>query len=119
MSSRPDPLGVLNAELDALKAQGLYRSLRALEGKALSHVTYDHSAVVNLSSNNYLGHTAHPTPRPSALVAVRDFGVGSGAVRTISGTMAMHQELERPRRPAVRPRPHGAGRQGTRRHLRP
>ena len=95
MSSRPDPLGFLNAELDALKAQGLYRTLRVLEGEALSHAVYDHTSVVNLSSNNYLGFTTHPKLRQAALDAVREFGVGSGAVRTISGTMAMHVELER------------------------
>ena len=89
MSARPDPLGFLNAELDALKSQGLYRTLRVLEGEALSHAVYDHTSVVNLSSNNYLGFTTHPRLRQAALDAVREFGVGSGAVRTISGTMAM------------------------------
>ena len=66
-----------------------------LDGEALAHATYDHRSVVNLSSNNYLGLTTHPKLRQAALDAVRDFGVGSGAVRTISGTMAMHVELER------------------------
>ena len=47
--SRPDPLAFLNDELAALKAQGLHRSLRVLEGEALSHATYDHTSVVNLS----------------------------------------------------------------------
>ena len=94
-TTRVDPLGFLKAELDALKAQGLYRTLRVLEGEALAHATYDHRSVVNLSSNNYLGLTTHPKLRQAALDAVREFGVGSGAVRTISGTMAMHVELER------------------------
>jgi glycine C-acetyltransferase len=93
--SRPDPLAFLTAELDAMKAQGLYRRLRVLDGEALPHASYDHKSVVNLSSNNYLGLTTHPKLRQAALDAVRDFGVGSGAVRTISGTMAMHMELER------------------------
>jgi glycine C-acetyltransferase len=93
--ARPDPLGFLNAEIDALKEQGLHRTLRVLEGEARAHATYDHRSVVNLSSNNYLGLTTHPKLRQAALDAVRDFGVGSGAVRTISGTMAMHVELER------------------------
>ena len=93
--SRPDPLAFLNDELAALKSQGLYRTLRVLEGEALSHAVYDHRSVVNLSSNNYLGLTTHPRLRQAALDAVREFGVGSGAVRTISGTMALHVELER------------------------
>ena len=92
---RPDPLGFLAAELNTLKEQGLYRRLRILEGEPTSHTTFDHRSVVNLSSNNYLGLTTHPKLKEAALAAVRDFGVGSGAVRTISGTMAMHMELER------------------------
>jgi glycine C-acetyltransferase len=50
---------------------------------------------VNLSSNNYLGLTTHPTLRERALEATRTLGVGSGSVRTIAGTMAIHMELER------------------------
>ena len=95
VSPRPDPLSFLSAELDSLKQQGLYRTLRVLDGEALAHASYDHRSVVNLSSNNYLGLTTHPKLRQAALDAVREFGVGSGAVRTISGTMAMHVELER------------------------
>jgi glycine C-acetyltransferase len=92
---RPDPLAFLSAELATMKAQGLYRTLRVLDGEARARASYDHRSVVNLSSNNYLGLTTHPKLRQAALDAVRDFGVGSGAVRTISGTMAMHVELER------------------------
>ena len=75
--------------------QGLYRKLRVLDGEAEAHATYDHKSVVNLSSNNYLGLTTHPKLKQAALDAVEKYGVGSGAVRTISGTMEMHMELER------------------------
>jgi glycine C-acetyltransferase len=92
---RKDPLAFLGNELEALKQQGLYRKLRVLEGKPEAHTTYDHKSVVNLSSNNYLGLTTHPKLKQAALEAVEKFGVGSGAVRTISGTMEMHMELER------------------------
>ena len=92
---RQDPLAFLSTELESLKQQGLYRKLRVLEGKPESHTTYDHKSVVNLSSNNYLGLTTHPKLKQAALEAVEKFGVGSGAVRTISGTMEMHMELER------------------------
>jgi glycine C-acetyltransferase len=91
---RLDPLSFLATELDHLKEQGLYRKLRILEGEPASHTTFDHRSVVNLSSNNYLGLTTHPRLKEAALKAVRDYGVGSGAVRTISGTMAMHITLE-------------------------
>jgi glycine C-acetyltransferase len=92
---RPDPLSYLSAELDALKQQGLYRKLRVLEGEAAAQATFDRKSVVNLSSNNYLGLTTHPRLKQAALDAVAKYGVGSGAVRTISGTMEMHMELER------------------------
>ena len=92
---KSDPLSFLGTELESLKQQGLYRKLRILEGKPESHTTYDHKSVVNLSSNNYLGLTTHPKLKKAALDAVEEFGVGSGAVRTISGTMEMHMELER------------------------
>src|SRR6478736_3785332 len=92
---RTDPLAFLGTELEALKQQGLYRKLRVLDGRPESHTTYDHKSVVNLSSNNYLGLTTHPKLVKAALDAVEKFGVGSGAVRTISGTMEMHMELER------------------------
>lgn len=92
---RSDPLHFLATELDALRAQGLYRSLRVLEGEQRAHATFDHTSVVNLSSNNYLGLTTHPRLREAALEAVRRYGAGSGSVRTIAGTMELHVELER------------------------
>ena len=92
---RADPLRYLSEELDALKAQGLYRRLRVLDGEQKAHATFDERPVVNLSSNNYLGLTTHPKLREAALEATRALGVGSGSVRTIAGTMAIHMELER------------------------
>ena len=92
---RKDPLAFLGNELESLKQQGLYRKLRVLEGKPEAHTTFDHTSVVNLSSNNYLGLTTHPKLIKAAVDAAEKYGVGSGAVRTISGTMAMHMELER------------------------
>jgi glycine C-acetyltransferase len=92
---RTDPLAYLGEELDSLKKQNLYRSLRVLEGEQKAHTTFDHRSVVNLSSNNYLGLTTHPRLRAKALEAVKEFGVGSGSVRSIAGTMSIHLELER------------------------
>jgi len=92
---RSDPLGYLSIELDALKQQGLYRTLRVLEGEQKPKTTFDHRQVVNLSSNNYLGLTTHPLLRERALEATRRLGVGSGSVRSIAGTMDIHMELER------------------------
>jgi glycine C-acetyltransferase len=92
---RQDPLSYLGDELTSLKEQNLYRRLRVLDDEQKAHTTVDHKSVVNLSSNNYLGLTTHPRLRQKALEAVQAFGVGTGSVRTIAGTMAMHMELER------------------------
>src|SRR6267142_1494694 len=92
---RRDPLAHLASELDALKANGLYRHLRVLESEQKPKTSFDHREVVNLSSNNYLGLTTHPALRERALEAIRQLGVGSGSVRSIAGTMAIHMELER------------------------
>ena len=92
---RHDPLFYLGEELNNLKKQNLYRGLRILQDEQKAHTTFDGRSVVNLSSNNYLGLTTHPRLRERALEAVKAFGVGSGSVRTIAGTMAIHMELER------------------------
>ncbi|HEX4567537.1 MAG TPA: glycine C-acetyltransferase, partial [Vicinamibacterales bacterium] len=75
--------------------QKLYRHLRVLEDEQKAHTTIDHTSVVNLSSNNYLGLTTHPRLRQAALKAIEEYGVGTGSVRTIAGTMDIHMELER------------------------
>ncbi|WP_026369259.1 glycine C-acetyltransferase [Kallotenue papyrolyticum] len=85
----------IQAQLDELKAQGLYRKLRILGGEQRPRAVIDGREVINLSSNNYLGLTTHPQLRAAAKAAIDRYGVGAGAVRTIIGTMAIHEELER------------------------
>ena len=92
---RGDPLSFLGDELAALKAQGLYRRLRVLDAPQAARTTVDGREVVNLSSNNYLGLTTHPKLKQRALAALEEFGVGTGSVRTIAGTLQLHMELER------------------------
>jgi glycine C-acetyltransferase len=92
---RADPLSFLGTELDSLRQQGLYRSLRVLQGRQEATSCFDGRKVVNLSSNNYLGLTTHPDLAARAVKAIEEFGVGSGSVRSIAGTMAIHMELER------------------------
>ena len=87
-------LDYLAGVLDDLKARGLYRQLRVLEGEQDAVTTFDGREVINLSSNNYLGLNTHPRLRTAAIGAVERYGVGSGSVRTIAGTMALHQQLE-------------------------
>jgi glycine C-acetyltransferase len=91
---RLDPLAYLATELESLKQQGLYRRPRVLDGEQRARARVDHRDVVNLSSNNYLGLTTHPKLRERALDALQRYGVGTGSVRTIAGTMALHVELE-------------------------
>jgi glycine C-acetyltransferase len=92
---RTDPLAFLGEELNALRSQGLHRRLRVLERAQAARTVVDGREVVNLSSNNYLGLTTHPRLRVAAQAALDAFGVGTGSVRTIAGTMALHVELER------------------------
>jgi glycine C-acetyltransferase len=91
---RTDPLAFLGDQLTAMKAHGLYRQLRVLDQEQAARTRVDGREVVNLSSNNYLGLTTHPKLKEKALAALERFGVGTGSVRTIAGTMQIHVELE-------------------------
>lgn len=91
----PKPeLQYLTDELNKLREQRLYQKLRILETEQLPVANFDGHEVINLSSNNYLGLTTHPKLKEAAVRAVEEFGVGSGAVRTIAGTMTIHMALE-------------------------
>jgi glycine C-acetyltransferase len=87
-------LRYLHEALEDLKSKNLYFRLKVLEGEQKPVAIYDGKEVINLSSNNYLGLTTNPKLRKPAIEAIRKFGVGSGAVRTIAGTMKMHMDLE-------------------------
>jgi len=87
-------LAHLTAQLDDLKARGTYFRLRVLDDEQAAICHYDGREVINLASNNYLGLCNHPKLREAAIAATEKFGVGSGAVRTIAGTMRIHMELE-------------------------
>jgi glycine C-acetyltransferase len=91
---RTDPLAFLDDEVAALRERHLYRPLRVMSSAQGPIVSIDDRRLISLSSNDYLGLTHHPRLRAAALEAVREFGVGSGAVRTIAGTMSMHEALE-------------------------
>ena len=88
------PLAFLDAEIEDLRAKGLYRRLRVVESEQRSRCTIDGREVITLSSNNYLGLNTHPKLRRAAIEAIERYGAGSGAVRTIAGTMSLHEELE-------------------------
>jgi glycine C-acetyltransferase len=89
-----DPLAYLHEQIEQWKSESTYQRLRVLESASAAEARFDGKDVINLASNNYLGLTTHPKLCEAALEAVRRYGVGSGAVRTISGTMRLHMELE-------------------------
>ena len=93
-ATRVDPLSYLTDQINQLKEKGTHFKLRVLEDEQEPVCTFDGKKVINLASNNYLGLTTHPKLREAALEATRKYGVGSGAVRTIAGTMRIHIELE-------------------------
>jgi glycine C-acetyltransferase len=92
-STRPQ-LAHLTAQLDDLKQRGTYFKLRILDDEQGPVCTYDGKKVINLASNNYLGLCDDPRLKEAAIAATQKYGVGSGAVRTIAGTMRIHMELE-------------------------
>jgi glycine C-acetyltransferase len=93
LQNRPQ-LQHLTAQLDELRQRGTYFHLRVLDDVQAPVCHYDGKEVINLASNNYLGLCDHPKLREAAIDATRKYGVGSGAVRTIAGTMKIHMELE-------------------------
>ena len=94
-AERIDPLSYLGNQIAEWKQAGTYQRLRVLEGPCAAESRFDGKQVINLASNNYLGLTTHPKLTEAAIEATRKYGAGSGAVRTISGTMDLHMELER------------------------
>lgn len=89
-----DPLAFLETEMEALRGEGLYRPLREMSTAQGPVTTVDGREVLSFSSNDYLGLTHHPRMMAAAEAAVRESGAGSGAVRTIAGTMSLHERLE-------------------------
>ncbi len=88
-------LDYLKDRLAELEAQGLALHPRTLEGPTGARARFDGREVINLASNNYLGLASHPRMNAAAARAAAELGAGTGAVRTIAGTMALHRELER------------------------
>ena len=92
--TRKNATQYISDQLGELRAKGVAPKLRVLEGEQTPVCIFDGREVINLASNNYLGLTTHKSLRKAALVAVKRYGVGAGAVRTIAGTMKIHIELE-------------------------
>lgn len=93
--TRTSPLEYLSAQVAEFRSAGTFQRLRELESPCEPVSRIDGREVINLASNNYLGLANHPKLKEAAHAAVAAYGAGTGAVRTISGTMDMHMELER------------------------
>jgi len=89
-----DPLAYLREELTSLQRDGLLLHPRTLEGPTGARARFDGRDVINLASNNYLGLANHPRLNEAASRAALEDGAGSGAVRSIAGTMTGHLVLE-------------------------
>jgi len=89
-----NPLSFLSEQLEAWRAAGTFQRLRVLQSACEPVSLFDGKEVINLASNNYLGLANHPKLVEASIAAARKYGAGSGAVRTISGTMSLHLELE-------------------------
>jgi glycine C-acetyltransferase len=88
-------LGYLKDKIQELKDQGVYRQLPVFDGQNAAEINLNGKRVINLSSNNYLGLASHPKLKQAAIDAVKKYGIGAGAVRTIVGNMDIHEELEK------------------------
>ena len=84
----------LNENLEDLKGQGLYNVIDPLESPNGPVITINGKELINLSSNNYLGLATDKRLKDAANAAIKEYGVGAGAVRTINGTLKLHVELE-------------------------
>ncbi|WP_342047023.1 glycine C-acetyltransferase [Bacillus sp. OTU530] len=86
---------VLTPQLQELREKGLYNVIDTVEGPNGPIVTINGKDVINMSSNNYLGLANNERLIQKATEATKQYGVGAGAVRTINGTMTIHNELEK------------------------
>src|SRR5258706_6844953 len=94
IATKQNSLQYVSDQLSELRAKGVAPKLRVLEGEQRPVCIFDGKEVTTLASNNYLGLTTHKALRKAALDAVKRYGAGAGAVRTIAGTMKLHMELE-------------------------
>jgi glycine C-acetyltransferase len=81
-------------ELNELREEGLFRSMRLINGAQSGRVVMDGREVLLLCSNDYLGLSGHPAVKEAAIRAVERYGTGSGASRLVCGNMEPHRELE-------------------------
>ncbi|UVI33322.1 glycine C-acetyltransferase [Paenibacillus spongiae] len=84
----------LHEEMEQLKREGRYRPVQSWTSASSTWMETNGRKLLQMSSNNYLGFADHPALRQAAIEAIQTYGVGSGSVRTITGTLAIHEQLE-------------------------
>jgi glycine C-acetyltransferase len=84
----------LTENLEDLRGKGLYNIINSIKGGNGPIIEINGKKLLNLSSNNYLGLANHPRLIEASIKATEKYGVGAGAVRTINGTLDIHDELE-------------------------
>ena len=85
----------LTPQLNELRDKGLYNMIDTLEGPNGPRIKINGKLLINMSSNNYLGLANNERLIQKSIKAIQEYGVGAGAVRTINGTMSIHNELEK------------------------
>ena len=93
-TTQPSTTAWIGQELQQLREAGLYTNIRTIESPMDAWVTIDGKRLLNFCANNYLGLANHPRIREAARKGIEQYGVGPAAVRTIAGTMALHEKLE-------------------------
>lgn len=81
-------------QINELKEKDLFNNIRVIDSPMDAHVVIDGRKLINLCANNYLGLANHPRLKQAAKDAIDKYGIGPGAVRTIAGTMSLHEKLE-------------------------
>lgn len=87
-------LNGLAADIEGWKRDGRYRTIKVWESGSGTWMQLNGRRILQMSSNNYLGLTDHPRLKQAAIAAIEKYGVGSGSVRTITGTLDIHDQLE-------------------------
>jgi len=88
-------LGFVSTEIEEMKKKGLFKVPPILGSPQGARAVVNGKEVINLSSNSYLQLTTNKKMKKAAIDAIRKYGVGTGAVRQIIGTMDIHEELEK------------------------
>jgi len=89
-----NPLNKVTSQVEQLKTTGAFKKYRVISSPQGAWIEADGKKVLNFCSNNYLGLASHPQITEAAINAIKQYGVGTGAVRALSGNSVLHEQLE-------------------------